>query len=300
MRTKKRQIVVTPAIVKPYDFRLSLRAVASFQPRGSEPADHLGLATRVEGTPTLIEVEPVPGEKAGLRISATPGAGRDRVRALVEWVLFAELDLRPFYRRAAKHPGLSAITEKLYGLKPMRPISLFEMAVIAITEQQISLVAAYRIRNRMVQRFGTPLGGQWIFPEPPALADARLSALRACGLSRQKADYARELARNITRGGLDLDVLKSMADDKARELIMSWRGFGRWSADYLLIRGLARPDSVPVDDLAVRSVVGEYLGNGSRVTPLEVARKLEPFRPYRGLVAFYLLAEHRLGKMRTP
>jgi DNA-3-methyladenine glycosylase II len=82
-----------------------------------------------------------------------------------------------------------------------------------------------------------------------------------------------------------------MDDTAAREEIMGWRGFGRWSADYILVRGLARPDCVPIDDLAIRSVVGEYLGQGPRITAAEVEEKLEPFRPYRGLLAFYLLAD---------
>ena len=116
---------------------------------------------------------------------------------------------------------------------------------------------------------------------------------------RQKAQYIHELAVKIADGTLDLDILKTMDDDKARETIMNLRGFGRWSADYILVRGLARPDCVPIDDLAVRSVVGEYLGNGQRASSLEVTEKLEPFRPYRGLLAFYLLAEHRLNPTTT-
>jgi len=154
--------------------------------------------------------------------------------------------------------------------------------------------AAYKIRSRVVERFGEPLGTRWLFPEPRAMAKAKLEDLKACGLSGQKASYIHDLAVNITNGNVDLNVLKTMDDDKARETIMNLRGFGRWSADYILIRGLARPDCVPVDDLAIRSVVGEYLGDGQRLSSVEVAEKLDPFRPYRGLLAFYLLAGHRL------
>jgi len=54
-----------------------------------------------------------------------------------------------------------------------------------------------------------------------------------------------------------------MSDDEVRAHITQIRGFGRWSADYILIRGLGRPDCVPADDLGVRTVIGRYLGNGS-------------------------------------
>jgi len=229
---------------------------------------------------------------------SSPRTNRNQLKQVVEWVLVAELNLRPFYRLAGSDPRLAAITRALHGLKPTRPLSLFEMAVVAITEQQISLAAAYRIRSRVVERFGVPVRDQWIFPEPQVMAKATIRQLLECGLSRQKAGFVQELAGKVIDGTLDLDALKSMGDEQARQVIMDLRGFGRWSADYILVRGLARSDSLPEDDLGIRSVIGEYLGQGKRLTALGVARKLEPFRPYRGLTAFYLLAAHRLRPAR--
>jgi len=282
-------------VVEPYDFPLSLRVVRSFQPAAPETDDRLRLAARVGGKPAWIEIRQGPGLKGRLEAVSTPRSDNRRLRSLVEWTLNAGLDLAPFYRLAAKDRGLAPLVRKLRGLKPMRPASLFEMAVVAVTEQQISMAAAAKMRSRLVLKFGERAGGLLVFPEPEALAKASLEELRACGLSHAKARYIHELSVKITSRELDLDGLKTMSDDDAREMIMSLTGFGRWSADYILVRGLARPDSVPVDDLGVRSVVGEYLGSGQRLSPLGVARKLERFRPYRGLLAFYLLADHRLG-----
>jgi DNA-3-methyladenine glycosylase II len=286
--------VISLRVVEPYDFGLSLSVVKSFRPAPSEQDDRLILPTKIADLPTLIEVSKSPGKNGKVRASSIPKGNDSRIREIAEWVLFAELDLGPFYQLLARHPRLKSVMRELYGLKPMRPISLFEMAVIAITEQQISLSAAYQIRSRIIQRFGEPVGNQWVFPEPDVLARASLEDLRSNGLSHQKAQYIHDLAAKITSGTLYLDILKTMNDDKARETIMNLKGFGRWSADYILIRGLARPDCVPADDLGIRKVVGEYLGNGQQVTSSEVVDKLEPFRPFRGLLAFYLLARHRL------
>ena len=282
-------------VVKPYDFALTLRVIRSFEPAQLHPDDRLYLATRILGTPTLIEVIQSPRLEGKLRASSVPESDSNHLRRIVEWVLFAELDLAPFYHLTAEYPKLKSIVERLCGLKPMRPISLFEMAVVAITEQQISLAAAYRIRSRIIQRFGESIGSKWIFPEPLTLANAPITDLRLCGLSRQKTQYIHELVHNIVDGTLDLDTLKSLNDNEAQETIMNLRGFGRWSADYILVHGLARPDCVSIDDLAVRSVVGEYLVDGQHASSLEAAEKLESFRPYRGLLAFCLLAEHRLN-----
>jgi DNA-3-methyladenine glycosylase II len=281
-------------VVKPYDFALSLRVIRSFQPAPPEQGDRLLLATRINETPTVVEVSQNPAAKGELLVTSTPKTHDSHLGEIVAWVLFADLKLTPFYRLTDRKPKLKTIMKSLRGLKPMRPVSLFEMAVIAITEQQISLAAAYRIKSRIVQRFGEAVDNQWIFPEPHILAVATPEELGACGLSRQKAQYIHDLASKIANGTLDLDTLKNMDDDEAREAIMKLRGFGRWSADYILVRGLARPDCVPIDDLGIRSVMGQYLGDGQRVTPDEAAELLEPFRPYRGLLAFYLLAKHRL------
>jgi DNA-3-methyladenine glycosylase II len=283
-------------VVEPYDFALCLRVFKSFQPAQAGGDNRLQLASRIAGTPTLIEIYQGPKPKGEIRATGTPGTDNDEVRTIAEWVLFAELDLQPFYKLAARRPKQAAIVRKLHGLKPTRPVSLFEMAVVAITEQQISLAAAYHIRSRLVEKFGVPINEQWIFPEAAALAEATPEELRSCGLSRQKSEYIRDLAGKVSDGRLDLDELKSMNDEEARERIMEWKGFGRWSADYILVRGLARPDCVPVDDIGIRSVVGEYLGNGERYSSDEVSKALEPFRPYRGLMALYLLAEHRLAR----
>ncbi|HET6457083.1 MAG TPA: DNA-3-methyladenine glycosylase [Armatimonadota bacterium] len=284
-------VSVSVAVVEPYGFALTMSALRSFAPAESGAEPVLRLAVRIAGAPTIIEVKE---GKHGLEASSAPRQDDDEVRRIAEWVLFSELDLKPFYQLTADDPRVSAITKELHGVKPMRPASLFEMAVIAITEQQISLTAAYHIRNRLVQGFSTPIDDLWVFPEPEVLAKASLDELRSCGLSRQKADYIQSLAQRIVAGELDLNALKEMDDDQARETIMGWRGFGRWSADYILVRGLARPDSVPIDDIGIRNVVGEHLGDGKRATAQEVAELLEPFRPFRGLLAFYLLVYHRL------
>src|SRR5205807_7824511 len=74
-----------------------------------------------------------------------------------QWLVSADLDLGPFYRIVEPHPIMGPIAKALRGLKPLRPLTLFEMAIIAITEQQLSLAAAFHIRTRLIERFGTPV-----------------------------------------------------------------------------------------------------------------------------------------------
>jgi DNA-3-methyladenine glycosylase II len=292
------QTVVEVPVVRPYDFAVSLSATKAFRPTPTLPENKLNLPVRIGRVPVIIEV--TASNTGDIKAVCRPESDVEQVSSLVQWVLFAELDLHPFYQLVDEHPKLSSIVNRLLGLKPTRPASLFEMAITVITEQQISLASAYHIRNRLIQRFGEPVNGLWVFPEADVLASASPEGLRSCGLSKQKADYIQGLARRISEGDLDLDNLKQMRDEEAKETIMGWPGFGRWSSDYMLVRGLARPDCVPIDDIGIRDVIGRYLGDGMRVTPDEAAQKLEDFRPYRGLLAFYLLAYKRLNPAGNP
>lgn len=246
----------------------------------------------------LLEVRQATGDSSVLQVTSPDAVDSERLREQAGWIVLAELDVRPFYRIAKNDSVIGPLVRRFRGMKPIRPATLFEMMVDAVIEQQISLAAARRIRARLVARFGERKAGLWIFPGPEALAQAPLEAIRACGLSGRKAEYITGLAGKVVDGSFDLDGLKGVPDNEVRSTISGIRGFGRWSADYILIRGLGRPDAVPVDDLAVRTIVGKYLGKGSRMTAGQVEQRLKPFVPFRGIAVFYLLVHHRLAPER--
>lgn len=281
-----------------YDLELSLRAMAAFSPGPPDTPPVLRLPLRSGSRAALVEVRQVSRRPAVLEMSVPRGIKGARALAAladeVGWVLFRELDLRPFYKLVKGHPVMGPLAGRLHGLKPFRPASLFDMAVIAVTEQQISLAAAYRIRERLVEAYGDVVDGYRLYPTPEALKDRTVDELKACGLSRMKADYIIGLARQVAEGSVDLEALRHMEDEEAREFITSLHGFGPWAAEYIMVRGLGRADVVPADDLGIRTLVGHYLGDGSRMGPDEVRRALMPFAPFRGLAAFYMLAGHRL------
>jgi DNA-3-methyladenine glycosylase II len=279
----------------PFDLPLSLAASASFLPPTAPASTVLRMATTIGGRPAIIKVRQIGKMPAAIEASSTIPLDERPLSETAQWLVSAELDLDPFYRIVEPHPIMGPIAKSLRGLKPLRPLSLFEMAIIAITEQQLSLATAFHIRTRMIERFGTPVGAYWIFPRPAQLAEASLQDLLACGLSRQKAEYVRGIAARTAKGALDLDALKRKPDAEVRACLLSNRGFGNWSAQYILERGLGRPDCLASDDIGLRRVVGKYLACGRRLTPEELEHVLLPFAPFRGLAAYYLAvhARHR-------
>jgi DNA-3-methyladenine glycosylase II len=243
-----------------------------------------------------VEIQQPFGTFSLVRGSSLPATDQRRLREMIRRLISADLDLRPFYTLVAPHPIMGPVAAALLGLKPLRPATLFEMAIIAITEQQLSLAAAFHIRARLVSRFGIRLDGLRIFPSPERLAAASLRDLGACGLSHRKAEYVRDLSRSVIEGALNLDALIGAGDARIREALLRNRGFGEWSVQYILTRGFGRPDCLPAGDVGLRRVVGAYLARGRRLTAAQLERALSPFRPFRSLAAFYLAVHWRLRR----
>ena len=285
----------------PFDLPLSLAAAASFLPRADPVPAVLRVATHVDCRSAIIKIRQTNRIPPVIDASSTVPIRRNWLFGMVRWLVSAELDLRPFYRIAAPHPIMGPITKSLRGLKPLRPVSLFEMAIIAITEQQLSLAAAFHIRARLIDQFGTPIEDLWVFPTPDTLAQASLCDLMGCGLSRRKAEYVKGIAARVATGALDFDALRRKTTAEVHAHLIEHRGFGDWSAQYILARGLGRPDCLPSGDTGLRRVVGKYLARGRYLSPKQLEQALSPFTPFRALAAFYLSVAARLkpGNRRT-
>jgi DNA-3-methyladenine glycosylase II len=279
------------ALAGPFDLGLSLRAAASFLPALEPVPTVLRAGFYLDDRPMLVDVRQNERQLEAIgpiHLTAT------KLRKIAAWLVNADLDLRPFYSLSGGHLVMGPVVHSLHGLKPFRPASLFEMLVIAITEQQLSLAAAFHIRHRLVERFGARIGDIWLFPTPATLAGAPLAELKACGLSRRKAEYVVGLAGEIAAKRLGLAALKAMSDAEVRKTLTRQRGLGGWSIDYVLARGLGRLDCLPARDVGLRRVVGRYLAGGARLSPEELESVLSSFAPYRSLAAYYLAAHARL------
>lgn len=277
----------------PFDLSLSLEAAACFYPLDEAPQRYLRRAVRTPADVAIVEVRQLRREPPRLGAKARGGLHGRQLAALTLRLACADLDLRPFYRLAREDPIMGPLTASLHGLKPLQPATVFESAVIAITEQQLSMAAAYRIRSRLVRHFGESVGDLWVFPGPEAFLHGSDRELAGCGLSRQKAGYLKALARSIADGGIDLESLRAESDDAIRARLLGCHGFGRWSVEHVLLHGFGRPGALPATDVSLQKVVGHYLAAGRRLTAEGAERVLSRFRPFHGLAAFYLSVAYR-------
>ncbi len=225
---------------------------------------------------------------AGPRLAADAKAG---VAAALERLLGIRTDLTGFYRLAARDPRLGGLVAPYRGVKPPRFASVFESLVNAFACQQVSLAVGIELLNRLVAAYGAAVvdDGERAFPEPGVLAALEPGALRPLGFSRQKEAAIVELARGVAGGRLDLEGLAALDDAEAVARLQALRGVGRWTAEYVLLRGLGRLHVFPGDDVGARGNLERWL---RRRAPLDydgVRRALARWRPYGGLVYFHLL-----------
>ncbi len=256
----------------------------------------------IEDEPVLALVEHN-GQHEGLRLAVRTHPSRPKHPSLlqdrVRWQFHLDAPLAGFYRQARKHPVFRPILKGLHGVQPLRPPTLYEMAVIAITEQQLSYNVAVKMRSRLIDAYGKKMafdGREYrAFPTAEALAGCKVKDLRNLSFSTRKAEYLIDLSRKVALDGLNLEDLRNRSNEEVIETLTSLRGFGRWSAEYLLSRGLGRTGVFAADDLGIQNLVGKYLGSGRRATAEECRTILDPWGPHKRFAVFYLFCASRLG-----
>ena len=64
------------------------------------------------------------------------------------------------------------------------------------------------------------------------------------------------------------------------------RGVGRWTAEYVLMRGLGHEDVIPAADVGLQSAIGRAYGLERKATEREVRELAERWVPHRSHAAF--------------
>ena len=253
----------------------------------------------VDSSPVRLTVtQETTGAEPVLIVSLHPGAGdqlREDTGLLVQKILGLTVDLQPFYVLARDNELLRPLVEQFSGVRPPRFPSVFEALVNSIACQQVTLDLGILLLNRLSERFGPAVNDhgtvQHGFPGPADLAEATEEALRQLGFSHQKARAIRELAADVVADRLDLASLDSMTNREAVDYLSTIRGIGRWSAEYVLLRGLGRLDTFPGDDVGAQNNLQRLFHLVDKPNYERIRDLTSPWHPYEGLVYFHLLLE---------
>lgn len=161
----------------------------------------------------------------------------------------------------------------------------FEALLSAIVSQQVSVAAASAIWARLkAARLTGPRKIRW----------AEDDDLRACGLSRQKIRYARELAAS----GIDYRALRGQPTEEVVKTLVAVPGIGVWTAEIYAMFSLGRADVFAPGDLALQESARILFDLPDRPREKALRELAEDWSPWRAVAARLLWAYYHVEKNR--
>ncbi len=249
--------------------------------------------------PGWLRVSRWPGEDGGtthalrLEIFGSRPANLLPLVARVRRVFDLDADPHAIAAVLGQDPRLAALVRQHRGLRLPGGWDGFEIAVRAVVGQQVSVAAARTIAARLVDRLGTPvpddmaaLGFTRLFPAPAVVANADLAGF---GLTRDRANTLRHVARALLDGRVDFGRERPLDDFVARWTALS--GIGPWTAHYIAMRALSHPDAFPAEDLIVRRALAPSLVTATPPGRTFTRERAEPWRPWRAYAVMHLWRE---------
>jgi DNA-3-methyladenine glycosylase II len=180
-----------------------------------------------------------------------------------------------------RDPVLAAIIKRVgaYGIQFREPN--FESLAKAIVYQQLSGKVAAVIYARVL----AAVKGQMT---PDEVLKLRPTRMRKLGLSKQKTEYIRDLARHARDRRLAFEDLAALPDQEVIDRLTQVKGIGVWTVHMFLIFALRRDDVLPTGDLGIRNAIRKAYGLEELPTPAEIEVMAVKWRPYCSVASWYL------------
>lgn len=175
-------------------------------------------------------------------------------------------------------PILAGLISKYGVLDQDLDDDLFRSIVDCIVSQQLSNKAASSINGRIRALVGEVTAEN--------LCNVSQDALRACGISKNKASYIIELSRKICFGEIDLSCVYQLDDTETIRFLTSIKGVGEWTAEMIALFSLGKENIFSFKDVALLNSIKMLHGLDtlSRST-FEAFR--EKYSPYCSVASIY-------------
>ena len=176
----------------------------------------------------------------------------------------------------------------MQGLPPLplrRKPDGFAELLSAIVSQQVSVASANAIWSRL------DAAGM---VTPSAVSSTSDEGLRALGLSRQKAKYAKALAD----AQIDFDALREMHTDDVITTLTAVSGIGIWTAEIYAMFSLGRADVFAPGDLALQEAARLIFDLDERPKERALRDLAMDWSPWRSVAARIMWAYYKQSKQR--
>lgn len=214
---------------------------------------------------------------------------KSELTKILNQMLGLQIDLKWFYAATKMDRDLQPLESRFRGVKPPRFPTIFETLTNAICNQQLSLESGLSLLNRFIEAFGKSFKEKkkvnYAFPTPSRIKKCTRKELMALGFSKHKTDTLLLLSRNET---LFRD-LEPLSNEEIVDLLCRFKGIGRWSAEYTLLRGLGRIQIIPGDDVGIHESLKHLLKLRKKPDYSRIKKIEKKWYPYAGLIYFHLL-----------
>lgn len=184
----------------------------------------------------------------------------------------------------AADPVIGALIDSVGPYRPRPADDGYAQLLHAILFQQLASAAATTIERRWHLLYGS----EDTIPTPTEILQTTDEAFRSAGVSRQKANYLRDIALHVQDGRIDFADLDQLTDAEVAARLTAIHGVGEWTAQMFLMFHLGRPDVLPTGDHGIRRGMEAAYGLPKLPTPTEMRRIAEPWTPYRTVASWYL------------
>jgi N-glycosylase/DNA lyase len=207
--------------------------------------------------------------------------------------LQTDLDLQQVLRTFPDDDPMRAATTACRGLRLLRqdPWECLASFILSSTKQ---IVQIQQIIALLCERYGERLASKapnaapvYEFPSAARIAEAGEAELRACKMGF-RAPYLLKSARIIAEGALDLESLRELSVEAARDDLMKLPGVGRKIADCVLLFAYGFQSAFPLDVWVLKALRQLYFPR-RRVSMGRLHQfAAEYFRPSAGYAQQYL------------
>jgi N-glycosylase/DNA lyase len=244
------------------------------------------------------------------KLSWTCSSSTVKGKAAAEWLasyLNLNEDLEGWTQAMAGDLTLAHPVILLRGLRLLRQ-EPWECTISYMFAQGLSVTVIRKALRKFCEKYGKPIPGApgfFTFPEPRDLTHLTADFLRPFTNNyRARADRVIRLSRAVAARVIDLDYLKEIPCDQAREALRNLDGVGPKIADCILLFSMNHSSAFPVDRWVLRAMKKYFplvhlLGrSGQAPTPSQylkiVWKARKAFGEKCGLASEYLFLYLRL------
>ena len=153
----------------------------------------------------------------------------------------------------------------------------------SIIYQQISGKAAQAISERFINLFPSKID-----LKPRQILETDINNFYGVGLSKQKANYIKNIASAFYNNIIDENNLSNLSDDDIIKILTSIKGVGPWTAEMFLIFTLKRPNVLPLTDLGIQKGFKIFFSMNEMPSIKFMENESRKWEPYKTIVSLYL------------